>query len=47
LSNPVTDTTAVSSLIAATLVSCTYYYVFPSRKDGRKDISDEKTIKKK
>ena len=40
LSSPVTDTTVISSLTAASL------FFFPSRKDGRKDRCDEKMIKK-
>jgi len=37
LSSPVTDTIVISSLIAVPLVFCTDHYVFPSRKDGRKE----------
>jgi hypothetical protein len=46
LSSPVTDMTVISSLTVKTLVFSTDYFVFPARKNGRKNRSDGKAIKK-
>jgi hypothetical protein len=45
-SSPVTDIRVILSLTDASLVLCTDYFVFPSRKDEREDRSDEKTSNK-
>jgi hypothetical protein len=47
LSNPVTEMTLISSLTAAALVFCPDYFVFPSRKDGKKDRSDGKRSRRR
>jgi hypothetical protein len=40
------DIRVILSLTAASLVMCTDYFVFPSRKGEREDRSDEKASKK-
>jgi hypothetical protein len=47
LSNPVTDMTVISSLTAATLVFCVDYFVFPSRKNVREEVTGRRLRRSK